>query len=369
MGIYIVNLISMPFYGLLKDKRFATALPGIQMFLILAFRSITTGMDLTNYRGGFEYIATLNFRDMIGRLHFFRTADLVYPYVYESGYSVINWIAAKIGLSFHGFLVLIAAFTMISISVFIYRYSVRPYISYIIFIGLGMYMYSFGILRQTIALCVVLWAFPFIYEKKYIKTVVTILIAFTIHRSSLIFCLLLLFRNIKISKKYLVRFLIGCILFMFISPILYKILFVKILSFLVKTRYISSTFSFNYQIIVMFLISITILIFLDFNLLENYFNRMMMWGFLLSIPLEILGMNNEGFARIVEYFYLFSIIVIPLTIENYGLKINLHKKYKYQVVQKRGEVLLVTKVLLLFAMLWLMIHQLKGTVLVPYKLF
>lgn len=369
MGIYIFNLLSMPVYGLIKNKKVSTFLASLQMFLILALRSNTTGVDLINYIGGYQFIGSMHFGELLSRLHLIKIADLVYPYAYESGYTVLNWIASKLGLSFHGFLVLLAAFTMLSVGVFIYRYSVRPWLSFVLFIGLGMYTYSFGILRQTIALSILLWSIPYVEKKKYKPLIAIFALAFTIHRSSIIFALLVFFANFKIKKEQILKYLFLCIGLTFLSPYLYRFLIVKILSILRKERYFSTAFSLNNQIILMFTIAILVVLLIDFKAFQNPTNRLVFWGFLLSIPFEILGMNNDGFARIIEYYYIFAIILIPFAVESYGICFDSDGRIMHKRGIERTPILFLAKIVIIIAMLWLMIHRLEGTLLVPYVLY
>lgn len=359
----------MPLYGLIKNRKVSIFLMSFQLFLILACRSVKCGMDLLGYIGGYHFISGLTFSNLLQRLHFISTADLVYPYSYESGYTLACWFASWLGFSFHDFLIVIAVFTMISVGVFVYRYSVIPWLSFVLFIGLGMYLYSFGILRQTIAFCILLWTIPYITKKNYQIPIVLLLLAFTFHRSSIIFAFLFFFSRFTLPKKMVIKYLITCIAFSFVSPFIYQSQIGRILAAFGKQRYIDAQFMLNNQIILMFLISILVIVLLDFKAFNNTNNKIILLGFLLSIPVEIIGMNNANFARGVEYFYIFAIILIPFSLLNYGVVFNEGGKKIVQTNDERFFIYFVTSLIILFSMLWLMIHQLEGSPLVPYQLY
>ena len=85
MLIYLLLAAMMPIWGMLwpRNKKIVIFMCCTTMFLFLALRAETLGVDLDNYSAGYNYIRGLNFSEMISRLHFFRTAELVYPFSYE----------------------------------------------------------------------------------------------------------------------------------------------------------------------------------------------------------------------------------------------------------------------------------------------
>lgn len=372
MWIYIANIAILPFYGMFRKRNIGIFFAGIQMFLILAFRDITVGADLGNYIGGFKFISGLSFVNLCSRFHLVRTADLIYPYSYESGYCLLNWLCGKIGISFHGFLVICAAFIIFSTCRFIAKYSYKPWMSFCLFVGLGMYEYSFGILRQSLAVAILLYAFDYIKLRKWRNFIVIVFVAFTIHRLSIIFVILYFLIEKPITKKFMMKFFCFCIVFLGLSRILYVKIISNLLHFIGKETYGQSTFAMNNQILIMFLLIVLIFIFVDFKIFKEKNMNMFMWAFMCSIPVEILGMNNEGFARAIEIFYISVIILLPNIIRVYGLK----RKYNQQIIGYLKKSNRQTSLINLFAslfiymlMIGLLIYSLKNSVIVPYELY
>ncbi|MGO5542848.1 EpsG family protein [Blautia sp. HCP3S3_H10_1] len=375
MSLYILNMGILPIYSLLKkkNKKYGVFFVGLQLFLILALRDITVGVDLSNYGGGYKFIGGLTFKSLLSRLHLIQTAELVYPYSYESGYCVINWIFSKLGFSFHGFLIICAAFTIISLCIFINKYSSKPWLSFALYIGLGMYEYSFGILRQTLALSILLYGIDFIKQKKFKKFIFIVFIAFTIHRLAILFCVLYFLGNKIITKRLMGSCIFSCIIFLGISKMFYTGVIGRLLSIIGKSTYAESNFSINNQIILMFLIALLILFAVDFDLFKRKDMNLFMWSFLCAIPIEIIGMNNDGFARAIEIFYIAIIILIPNIINTYGVrycKNTYGQKYK---IRWNGNQLLLTKLIaeiIVFVLVFgLYIYLLKASPIVPYKLY
>ena len=44
---------------------------------------------------------------------------------------------------------------------------------------------------------------------------------------------------------------------------------------------------------------------------ENKSSKIICYGYLLSIPIEIVGLMNDGIARMVEILFIFAIVLIP----------------------------------------------------------
>lgn len=356
MGIYIYNFVSIPLYAaffkrIKNGKKYFFAIITLQLFLILALRADWMGVDMINYRPGFEYISKFSLEELISRLRLFRTAEIGYPYSYESGYVVCNWLVAKLGGSFHTFLVLHAAFCMISISRFIYKYSEKPWLSYMIFVSLGLYEYMFGILRQTLALCIVLYAISAIEKRKLVKFLIIVFVAFTIHRTAILFLPLYFIYELKWNKNDYIKWLIVSLGFATIAPIVFEKIVASILN---AMGHISATYI-DFKLNNMFLLVLLIVgaeyAMVDFKSYKYEKQKAFISkAFLLSIALEALGMCNDIFARSLQYYFIFAIILVPYILNEY--------KDKRVVMVSEG---ILTILLFLFYL-----YDFGDSMLVPY---
>ena len=320
MAIYIINILLIVLYSfVVKDRKKYVILVSLQLFLILACRSITLGVDLPNYYDGFYYIKNLNFRDMLSSLHFFEMADLVYPFGYESGYVFINWIVSHLGFSFHGFLVLCAFINIFSFGYFIYKYSDIPWLSFVILCTFGIYTYFFGIIRQSLALSIFLWSLHFAVHNKKIKSLLLFLLAFLFHRAILIMMPVYFFVNRK--KRTRKMFIIALLLsfpFMLLSGPIYSNIIYPFMSFFGK-GYTGHGMQLNNLIILLYIIAFGVAIFANFKKgSENKMNGIAIWAIILSIYIEIFGMYNDNFARVLQMYNVFLLITIPYVVRQYN---------------------------------------------------
>jgi hypothetical protein len=301
-----------------------------------------------------------------------KVASLVYPYSYESGYVVLNWLIGKLGISFHGFLVLCAAFVVFSIIAFIYRYSRCPWISLVLFIGFGSYGYTFGILRQTLAMSIMLWCVPAALDKKWIKFAVLAVVAFTIHRTSLLFLPLFLVRHLKINRLRIIVCLCVNLVLLILAPLLYNSVIKSVLLMLGKATYTASSFQLNNQILFMLLVVVGVLLTVDMRFFDDPVQRLILWALLLSLPLEILGMCNDGFARAVEYYFIFIYLLIPNVIPAVMHRLSQSNQKAFRFLQEernRERAQQVISGLIVVCMTLLMVRGLQASPLLPYKTF
>ena len=354
MWIYIINFVLIIAYGVfIKNKKLLVSLAAAQTFLILAFRAPTLGVDLDNYCAGFEFISELDFTDIVSRLNLIKTAELVYPFDYESGYAMANWVVGRLGFDFHGFLVIHAAFCMFSAGRFIYKYCDDPKVGFALFLSMGFFEYLFGILRQMLALAILLFAIPLIKKKKPIPYFLICLLAFTVHRVSLILVPLYFLCNIKLTKKRYMITLTGVLVLLVISPIIAKLVLEPLLRLIGKTSY-SLNFSMNMQIIIMAFIAIMILLFSSFDDVYNDPDQnMLCWMFLLALAVQIIGLYNDVVARAVYIPYIAIIALIP----------NVLGRYRHPGIAWIGKIALCL-ITLLF-----MMYQIHGSVITPYVTF
>lgn len=355
MGIYLFNYLSLPlYYVVLRNKKYFCYLVTIQLFLIQAMRDITLGVDLVTYNAGFQYIKGLSFLELMSRLSFIRVARLEYPFSFESGYVVLNWIVAKMGIDFHGFLAICAVIISVSVGRFIYKTSDNPLLSFSIFISFNMFAYCLGILRQSLALALVLWSLDAIMNGKRLKAFAVIMLAFWFHRTAILWLPLLFLANVRMRRKYfLYVFCLGEIM-LSCASFLYTTVIAKVL-LIIGLHHVNVNFQYNNFSMLILLISIVVLTFINFERFSNIKYNVSCWGLLLLLLLQPIAMCNDVFARASTLYTVLLIILIPGLIFSYA---NKHTKT-------------MTEVAVYILMFGFMIYSLSGNIagIVPYRFY
>lgn len=320
LGIYVFNFLSMPVYGKVFRRRSFCWLASMQMFLILALRADTVGIDLSTYHSAFDYISQLNFEELLSKLHFFQVAGLPYPYSLESGWVVLNWVLSFLGLGFRGLLVFCAATNMVACGQFIYEYSKKPWLSYCIVSGLGIYSCMFGILRQALALSLVLFSICSFDKGNWKKAAVLFALAFTVHRTAMV--ALVLFALMKLGykkKKQYIRAFLAWVPFMCVSPIIYN-RFVKDVMLWFGKGYSGNGLHWNNLMTLLLLIVMAIIALCDFRKIDGKVGLLSIWAVLAAVYWETFGLYNDNFARSVQFLTFFVALAIPQVLVGYSDK-------------------------------------------------
>jgi transmembrane protein EpsG len=106
----------------------------------------------------------------------------------DKGFYVLSLLLKCIfGSDYVSYLTALAVFQGISIVVFYRKYSTHYVLSIFLFIASTDYIsWMFNGLRQFMAVTIILFAVPFMLEKKYVQAILIILLASTMHQSALI---------------------------------------------------------------------------------------------------------------------------------------------------------------------------------------
>ena len=176
------------------------------MFALIAFRSASIGPDTGVYRWMFTHIIDKDWsvlqsgeRVEIGFLVFEKIVSLFTTdeFVYQIIYAIIYFVAVvEFACNFKG-----VEFD------FLYLYGT-----------LGVYKFMFTGVRQCLAMCICLWSFKFIKKRKFIGFIALLALAFTFHKSSILFLPAYFFYNRKKSSVTSLLMMLFIIALPFITP-------------------------------------------------------------------------------------------------------------------------------------------------------
>jgi len=206
------------------------------------------------------------------------------------------------------------------------KHSNLPYFAIFIYFC-KFYLFSFVYLRQGLAMGIIWLSIPYIMNKSYIKAILLIALAFTFHKSALIFAPILFVSNRRFSTFQLIS---GIILFLiiFLSPI------GKFLgSFLAEASanqklagYVKDTSINIFYVIELLLFTTLALLFRKY--FYQYKQTMLFFnGFILYLLVSVVGLTNPTFVRLTWYYFVFVALSLPYML--YFLKeVNLRIAFK-----------------------------------------
>ncbi len=158
------------------------------LFFYGALRSTSVGTDVQSYTDTYLTLPYMSFKEIfssitiVSRDPFFYTFLKMLTYINDDPQFM---------------LMVISAIVAICVSIFIYKNSVNPILSFTMFITLRYYSFTLTGLRQAIAWAVVILSYEFIKEKKPLKFILTVCLAALFHKSALVFLLAYPLANVK----------------------------------------------------------------------------------------------------------------------------------------------------------------------------
>lgn len=276
---------------------------------LTALRADTVGIDTRAYIEIFQFVKEHN--SFLHMFHFY----------IEKGYYFINMVVAAIVgkpwalfflLQFINIIFVIKALRKVNVKV---SFAIGIFIFYMCYLQL-----SFNAIRQSISICIILYAYSYILKNDFKRYLMWIFVASVFHKTA-IFCILLwifktnekIIGNIKRTCLYLYYTLI------FISPIWVGIM-VKAVEFLCKhlqvfESYLEIDYKPDFGFLLYIIPPLIIISIFRGNIVRKYPKFMFYYRLLfLQIPLQFLGCYMEYVDRLALYASIVQVILVPVTI-------------------------------------------------------
>lgn len=311
LGVVIIQWILINNTRNIKNKKRFLILVCVELIIFTGLREHNIGADTQIYLDALNYYELLPHESVL-------VADLVYPFDFEIGYFFLTKLAAWLTLSETQFLFVISIFTYIPIFAFINRYSDNALISIMVYFAFGYFEYSLGIFRQMIALSIVLFGIKYIQEQKMVRYISIIIIAMLFHTTAIIMLPFYWISRIKIKNKLKYVFLIEVILGLFARRILLFIvqIFPKYIGF-VNSRYDIQGGNYTMLLLLNIILIATYWVIVKNRENNDEIIKISLNAIVLAIFLQILGYSMGIFGRIVSYYSIYSILIIPYLINRY----------------------------------------------------
>ncbi len=302
-----VALISQHMSQNLKYRHKMICIIGFTLiFGILALRHWSMGNDLgfyvpsnenSGYIPSFMKLNTYSWKEILKMKSFLN---------YEKGYVIFNKLVGSIYCNKQFFLG-VCAFINISVTaVTIYRKSRLPLLSWIVFMGLPVFLMFFSGMRQSVAISITMIATHWIEEKKPIKFILTVLLASTFHQSAIVFLIAYPVYHMELTDFRKVV----CIVMLPVVYILRGPLFAVLSKIFKDNAEVTSTGA-GTLFIVFFAIYITMAIFNSYS--KKNPNKMINLFYVACVCQAFSGIYNLA-MRVGYYFMIYLIIALPNTV-------------------------------------------------------
>ncbi len=323
------------------------------LFLVMAFRGESVGIDNANY--SLKYILIGNSRDFM---------DIISS---APVYNLYNKLLYLIFPYRQAIVIANALIICVCTAVFIYHFSDNVVFSTLCYILMYFYLRSFNISRQYLSCALMLVAVCKVDDKKIMPAIILSLLATGIHNLAIVFFPFLFLVNMKIKKEKILFISLGCIVFSlafsYVFPIVvnsFAKVFTRYQVYLGSGRHIFTDTGQGRNI----LLTIFYAAFLVLDILFIFINDSSVMSTkkklikilvisMIGIVLGLAAAQNLAVARMRIYFSIYVICLLPNTIE-------LFNKYKMPVY-------ILCALILLIPFYIQLSDNISGVV--PYKFF
>lgn len=196
-----------PFF---TGDRLGIVLACVVLFLILALQDKSSNGDLIQYYNRYLNLQNTSVSSFLNG--FWDTKDPVYHF--------LSLLFGKLGLDFYAWKSLISFVFVLGIYRLVQYYSTNPAVSFLAVLTLGLYGFVFSGLRQTLALSILLFAYPQLKNKNLFRFVLLVALAAMFHSTALIFLIAYPVYQMKLRlRNVLLLVAAGTVACLFANPI------------------------------------------------------------------------------------------------------------------------------------------------------
>ena len=164
----------------------------IPVFVLLSFKSERIGADTFRYLNAYQEMSSLDSVESYSDTRI------------EIGFRYLMFVLSRIFHWPQTLLIALGMITCTSLYFFIRRTATNQCLLLFFFITLGFFQFAMSGIRQTIAISIILWAFPFIYNKKLVKFILVLILASCFHKSAILFGLAYFIANMRLTKNRII---------------------------------------------------------------------------------------------------------------------------------------------------------------------
>ncbi len=226
----------------------------------------------------------------------------------------IRWFfhyAGAIGISYDNCILIIATLVAVTLGLLIYRYSPSPFWSYVMYIAMGFYMFTYSGLKQAIAMSFLILAAMAMFENKLWKFLLYTMVGGFFHAPALIFLVAYPFCRQRLNRRYFLV-LIG----LFAALFLFR---TQIVNFMNDIYYedkdtVTATKEVGGRFIMMLLIMAMGIVLRPLKKWDRvYFQTFNMM--VLAAALQTMSVYGNVFSRLSDYYYQFIALYVPFILQ------------------------------------------------------
>lgn len=352
---------------------------GVKMYWIVVAIVIVLGllMPQNGYRKKFYIILMACLHTFVcGFRYMYLTGDLIkyntiFQDVHYFGYfseRVLNegkntgfmWVMKFISDTTNGnyqfFLFLVALVIETAVAIVIYKYSPKPWLSYLVWNCVGFYIFGFSAVKQSLAMALVLLAVIFIIENKPVQFTIVTLLAGFIHFPAFAFVPAYWISKRRINLNTIIAYVIAAgLIFAFRNQI---VAFITGLYYEEDAIELSSNAELGGRFFMITLVLVCGIVLKGFK--DRRFEKVFNLIVIAAIFQMFSGFDNV-FTRFTDYYFQFTILYIPMLFCNQNRDPNIVSSNVGAILPFNEKSLQIFSFLLVIVLVWYYHYTCLGT--------
>lgn len=196
-----------------KNDKVLLTVAFVALVLILGFRNgeINYGSDLNNYFRLYQRAINYSIDDYLDSSAF------------EFGYTWLNYFLAGF-IPWEQFIIIFQAIVCYGFTFrYIYMHSRDTLLALLGFMSMGLFLFYLTGFRQAFAITICLLALEYAEKNKWIKAIIFVIFAATIHKTAILFLPALFLLNIRVNKFTVLTDIILCIILYSLTPFFFSL--------------------------------------------------------------------------------------------------------------------------------------------------
>lgn len=304
--------ISVAVYGILaalavgeaplKKRGYKTALywgGAVLLISMAALRDFSVGPDTKQYLGenGFLEIMALPWH----QVPFFK---------WELGYTLLNKIVGTIYCNQRFLLIVVMLVALVPVFYRLFRDSRWATLSLVCVLGTGIWETSAFLMRQGCAMAILTFSYRYCKERKFLPFLGCVIAAMLFHRTAAVWLLLYFVYPLAINGRTLVACAVASFLCGIAGPGVFYILRI----FARNEEQMEHNGGLP-MLVVLWLCVVTVFVLHKGKIPEQ--DRLYYWMLLLAAVMQPVAFTFSNFARIVVYFRLAMVVLLPNTLQDF----------------------------------------------------
>lgn len=245
-------------------------------------------------------------------------------------------------------LFLIALISEITLAVLIYRYSPKPWLSYLVWNCMSLYIFGFSAIKQALAMSFIVLAMMYIMEYNARRFLLCVLIAGAIHAPAFVFLPAYWIAHRRINASTVLMYIVvGIVVFALRNPI---VEFISGLYYEEDTiEIVTTTLGGRFFVIILILLAGMLLKGFRQKRFEMLFNII-----IVAAILQMFSGFNNVFTRLADYYFQFSVLLIPMIFsdEDEKEKQNINERARYPMLYFNQKSLRILTLILTLILMW-----------------